>query len=85
MQKEIIIYTTDLCPYCIKAKELFNSQKMQYKEILASDEQTRNEMLNKSNGRKTVPQIFIGNEHIGGFDELYRLYKEYKLEKLVNC
>lgn len=83
MQK-IIIYTTTTCPYCVRAKALFDRKGAIYQEINAEDSKTREEMVKKSGGRKTVPQIFIGDVHVGGCDDLYELDKQGKLdERLV--
>ena len=83
MQK-IIIYTTTTCPYCVRAKALFDRKGAIYQEINADDSKIREEMVKKSGGRKTVPQIFIGDVHVGGCDDLYELDKQGKLdERLV--
>ena len=66
--KKITIYTTKSCLYCTKVKILLNSKKLLYEEICINNEETLNTMILKSNGRRTVPQIFIGNVHIGGYD-----------------
>ena len=79
----IIIYTTEHCPYCVKAKDLLNKKQVKFKEIDISDDQARQEMVTKSGGKKTVPQIFIGNQNIGGYDDLYKLEKQNKLDDLL--
>ncbi len=81
--KKITIYTTSVCPYCIRAKALLDRKGYTYKEINAEDEKIRNDMIKKAGGRRTVPQIFIGDTHVGGSDDLYELDKQGKLDKMV--
>ena len=70
---EVIIYSTEYCPYCIKAKELLNRKNIPFTEIRVDlQPELREEMITKS-GRKTVPQIFINGQPIGGCDDLYAL------------
>ncbi|WP_196492755.1 glutaredoxin 3 [Ehrlichia ruminantium] len=77
----IIIYTKDFCFYCTKAKALFNRKNIPFKEINITNNSTlQEEMIQKSSGMKTVPQIFINDVHIGGCDDLYKLYESGKLE-----
>ena len=80
---EILIYTTSLCPYCTMAKRLLTRKNTTYKEINVDFEPgMRKEMMQRSN-RRTVPQIFIGNKHIGGFDDLYALDRDNQLDPLL--
>ncbi len=80
---EVIIYTADRCPYCIMAKRLLNNKRAAYKEINVDAEPgLRGEMQQKTN-RRTVPQIFIGKTHVGGFDELYALDRSNQLDPLL--
>ena len=81
--KKITIYTTTICPYCARAKALLKRKGLTYEEINAEDEKVRAEMIKKSGGMRTVPQIFVGNQHIGGSDELYALDQKGKLDELV--
>ena len=82
--KKVIIYTGDLCIHCDWAIDLLNRKKIQYTEFnVAKDLSKREEMLKKSNGARTVPQIFIGDHHVGGNIELQKLEKEGKLDSLV--
>lgn len=84
MNNEIIIYSTPTCPYCHAAKQLLNSKGQDYTEIrVDTDPQLRQEMMQKS-GRTSVPQIFIGDQHIGGFDDLNALNRAGKLDALLN-
>ena len=72
MQK-ITIYTTTTCPYCVRAKALLDRKGATYQEVNAEDPSIREEMIQKAGGRKTVPQIFIGDFHVGGCNDLYEL------------
>ncbi|MDP4708992.1 MAG: glutaredoxin 3 [Rickettsiaceae bacterium] len=81
--KKILIYTTLVCPYCVRAKALLKRKGFIYEEINANDDKIRDEMIKKSGGMRTVPQIFIGDQHIGGCDELYALEKDGKLDQMV--
>ena len=84
MTKPIEIYTTTYCPYCVRAKQLLDKKGAAYQEIdVTGDEAARMALVEKSGGRKTVPQIFINGQHIGGCDDLYALDKEGKLDKLL--
>jgi glutaredoxin 3 len=84
MKKEVIIYTKSYCPYCVKAKQLLEIKRVAFQEIdLTHDEIKLSEMLSKANGRKTVPQIFIGDYHVGGCDDLYELNEQNKLDGLL--
>lgn len=80
---KIELYTTARCPYCLRAKGLFNRLKIKFTEVhVDSDEAKMEEMVRRS-GRKTVPQIFINGEHIGGCDELHELESRGELQKLL--
>ena len=82
--KEVVIYTGDLCIHCDWARELLNRKKIKFTEYnIAQDTSKRDEMFSKSNGAKTVPQIFIGEHHVGGNIELQALEKEGKLNSLL--
>jgi len=81
---EIQIYTTDMCPYCMRAKALLKQKGADYKEIDVSyDPAERNRMMERSGGRRTVPQIFIAGKHIGGCDDLYALNARGGLDPLL--
>ena len=82
--KKVVIYTGDLCIHCDWARELLNRKKIKFTEYnVAQDTSKREEMFSKSNGAKTVPQIFIGEHHVGGNIELQALEKEGKLNSLL--
>ncbi len=81
----IVIYSTLTCPYCVNAKQLLESKGAKYTEVvLDNDPAKQKEMLTKTNGKRTVPQIFINGEHIGGFDDLKKLNESGKLDALLN-
>ena len=83
--KNIIIYSSNNCGYCELAKSLLESLNYQYQEINIQEmPDKRDEMLRKSNGRRTVPQIFISDVHVGGYDELNRLHLNGELTELIN-
>lgn len=74
--KTVLIYTSEICPYCTVAKQLLKDKGLSYTEIRVDlDEKAREIMIERS-GRRTVPQIFIDDEHIGGCDDLFAYFKE---------
>ncbi len=82
--KKVVIYTGPMCNFCSAAKHLLNKKKISYEEIdIGYDEKKRDEMLKKSNGAKTIPQIFIEDKHVGGYVELKALESEGKLDSLL--
>ena len=82
--KNITIYTGPLCNYCEAAKRLLARNNVTYKEInVATVDGAMDEMIKKTNGKKTIPQIFFDNQHIGGYDEIRALEKNNKLQDLL--
>lgn len=80
---DIVIYTTQFCPFCVRAKHLLSSKEAPFNEIkVDNNPQLRAEMTHKS-GRRTVPQIWIGEKHIGGCDDLFALERTGKLDALL--
>lgn len=82
---EIIMYSTNYCPYCVRAKDLFKRKGYNITaeiDVTNSDE-LREEMMQKSGGRRTVPQIFINGQHIGGYDDTAALDKSGELDKIL--
>jgi glutaredoxin 3 len=78
------IYTTPICPYCARAKHLLEKKGVGFEEIdVYMDSKARAEMMQRSGGRRTVPQIFIGERHIGGCDELHELERAGELDPLL--
>ena len=83
--KNIIMYTGPMCNFCDAAKRLFARNNLTYKEIdISTKDGLRDEMIKKANGKRTIPQIFFNDEHIGGYDEVRALEKENKLQDLLN-
>ena len=83
---KITIYTTKSCPYCHAAKALLAKKGAQYEEIDVSfDAPERQRMMIKANGRRTVPQIFIGETHVGGSDDLHELERRGGLDSLLTA
>lgn len=80
--KKVVLYTTPVCPYCEVAKKLLKQYEATFEEIDVTDPKAREEMIRKAGGRMTVPQIFIGATHVGGFDDLYTLHKAGTLSSL---
>ena len=81
--KPIVMYTTRFCPYCIRARGLLESRGWDYQDIpVDSDQGLRLEMMQKS-GQHTVPQIWIGDQHVGGCEELFRLEDGNRLDTMV--
>ena len=82
--KKVLIYTGPICNFCSAAKHLLSKKNIKYEEIdIGNDSEKREEMLRKSNGAKTVPQIFIEEKHIGGYVELKALENKGELDSLL--
>ena len=82
--KNVTIYTGALCPFCDAAKKLLTRNNVEYMEInIATVDGAMDEMITKANGKRTVPQIFFNNQHIGGYDDVRALEKENKLQDLL--
>src|SRR5713226_7412045 len=80
----IEIYTTRYCPYCHAAKRLLSRKGVEFTEIdVSGDPKERSDMVARANGRMTVPQIFIGSTHVGGYDDLSALDRAGKLDALL--
>ncbi|WP_395822472.1 glutaredoxin 3 [Collimonas sp.] len=84
MTAHVVIYSTAVCPYCIRAEQLLKSKGVENIEKIRIDldPAQRNAMMEKT-GRRTVPQIYIGEKHVGGFDDLHALDRDGKLEPLL--
>jgi len=82
--KNVTIYTGPLCNYCEAAKKLLTRNNVEYKEIsITTVEGAMDEMISKANGKRTIPQIFFDDRHIGGYDDVRALEKENKLQDLL--
>jgi len=81
-----VIYTTIACGYCVRAKRLLKDKQVPFDEVDVSyDAQKRSAMMEKAGGRVTVPQIFVGDTHVGGYEELYDLERSGKLDPLLSA
>ncbi len=83
MQKKVVIYTTQGCPYCADAKELLNKKGVKYEEIQVDKDPNKLAEMMKLSQKRSVPQIFIDQESIGGFDSLSKLATSGKLDTLL--
>jgi glutaredoxin 3 len=82
-QPAVTLYVSDWCPYCQRAKALLAEKKLDYREVNVEDDaKLREEMVARSN-RRTVPQIFIGDKHVGGCDDLFELDRSGELDRLI--
>ena len=82
--KKVVIYTTGLCPFCLLAKRLFAEKDVSYQEVdVLMDPRGRADMVEKSGGRTSVPQIFVDDFHVGGSDDLYALEQEGRLDGIL--
>tara|TARA_X000000368_G_C22511851_1_gene485245 strand:+ start:173 stop:427 length:255 start_codon:yes stop_codon:yes gene_type:complete len=83
--KNIVMYTGPSCNFCDAAKRLLKRNNADFTEInIASKEGLMDEMIRKANGKRTIPQIFIDDNHVGGYQELRALEKENKLKELID-
>ena len=81
---DVLIYSSGFCPYCTWAKKMLDTKQVEYREIRIDQEQgAHQEMLAKSHGQMTVPQIFIGEFHVGGYTDMVKLDQEGKLDPLL--
>ena len=84
MSPTIEIYTWRTCPFCIRAKSLLDKKGVEYTEYaIDGDEAARSKMSQRANGRRSVPQVFINDQHIGGCDDIYALNAQGKLDSLL--
>lgn len=72
--KNVVIYTTKTCPYCVMAKQLLDKKGLSYTEIYVDEDEAAREKMMSLSGRRTVPQIFFDDAHIGGYDDLYAYF-----------
>lgn len=78
---KIEVYSGDYCPYCVRAKSLLKQRGLDFIEYnVQSDPEKRTDMMKRSNGGRSIPQIFINDKHVGGCDDLYALDKKGQLE-----
>jgi len=81
MAADVVVYTTDYCPYCDRAKALLEKRHIAFDEVDVSNDPDKRTWLVKTTGRRTVPQIFVKGESVGGSDELYALDRSGELAK----
>jgi glutaredoxin 3 len=82
-QPAVTVYTSDWCPYCQRVKSLLTQKRVVFNEVNVEDDvKVREEMIARSN-RNTVPQIFIGDKHVGGCDDLFELDRRGELDRLI--
>jgi glutaredoxin 3 len=81
---EILIYTSTFCPYCVMAKRLLDKKGVRYTELNVDRQSGLREEMMRKTQRRTVPQIYIGDYHVGGFDDLYALEQQKKLDALLS-
>lgn len=82
-QPEITIYSSKFCGFCVAAERLFKSKDIEYKLIKVDEDPSQFEHMVEITGRRTVPQIFIGEHHVGGFDELSAINQTGELKALL--
>jgi len=83
MMAEIVIYSSNFCPFCVRAKQLIEHKGLAFKEVLIDGEPATRQKMMQLSGRHTVPQIWIGDTHVGGCDELFALERAGELDSLV--
>ncbi|MEH2071445.1 MAG: glutaredoxin 3 [Nostoc sp.] len=84
MAANVEIYTWRTCPFCIRAKNLLKNKGVEFIEYsIDGDEAARNKMAQRANGRRSLPQIFINNQHVGGCDDIHALDTQGKLDELL--
>ncbi len=81
---KVVIYTTNYCPFCTRAKALLRSKNVDFEEIDVTSDKNLRELAEKSSGRRTVPQIFIDGKSIGGYDDIKQLEEAGELDRLLN-
>ena len=79
----IVLYGTRFCPYCMRAKQLLNSKNIEFEEIRVDQDAEQRAIMRERSGRTSVPQIFYGDHHIGGCDELHALEQRGELDTLL--
>lgn len=81
---KVEMYTTAICPYCVSAKNLLRSKGLEYTELrVDSDADQRATMLQRSGGKRSVPQIFVNDVHVGGFDDLVAADRNGRLAEII--
>ena len=81
---QVVIYTTRFCPYCVRAKALLDQKQVNFEEIAVDMDRTKRQEMMEKSGRHTVPQIWIGDQHVGGCDELFTLERAGRLDGMLD-
>ncbi|MGB1190041.1 MAG: glutaredoxin 3 [Pseudomonadales bacterium] len=79
----VTLYTTRFCPFCVRAKMLLEAKKVAYHEIAVDHDAEQRQIMQRLSGQRTVPQIWIRDQHVGGCDELYQLEREGGLDTML--
>jgi glutaredoxin 3 len=83
MTKKVLVYSTRVCPFCVMAKRLLANKGVTYDEVKVDEDHARREEMMRITGRRTVPQIFVGEKHVGGFEDLSALDRAGELDPLL--
>jgi len=83
MPQQVLVYSSDFCPYCIRAKALLTQKGVAFNEIRVDGNPELRAQMTQKSGKRTVPQIWIGERHIGGCDDLYALERSGQLDRLL--
>lgn len=78
---DVVIYSSDYCPYCIRAKMLLDSKQVDYQELVVDSEPALRAKMQQLSGRTSVPQIWVGERHVGGFTDLWALEASGELDE----
>ncbi len=81
--KKVVIYSTRICPFCVRAKNFFSKKDIPFEDIMVDQDPDQLKTMMEKSQRQSVPQIFIGDYHVGGFDDLIEHDMDGKLEKLL--
>ena len=81
--KKVVIYSTRICPYCVRAKNFFTKKDIPYEDIMIDQNPEKIKIMMERSKRQSVPQIFIGDYHVGGCDELMQLERQGKLDEYL--
>ncbi|MGV7208201.1 glutaredoxin 3 [Oxalobacteraceae bacterium A2-2] len=85
MTAPVIMYTTAVCPYCVRAERLLTAKGVSIEKIRVDLDPEQRVLMMQKTGRRTVPQIYVGDTHVGGFDDLYALDQAGRLDPLLNA
>ena len=84
MPAQVVIYTTRFCPFCIRAKRLLSGKNVNFEEIDVGNDKSLWKKMEKLSGQNTVPQVFVNDQALGGFDDINLLERQGKLDPLLN-